>query len=158
MSARTWMHAALGPPPPGGGAGARPFDSADLDALAPLMLRAYRGTVDDEGETVEQAADELRKTTQGAYGEFLPACSMVVERGGALRAAALLTRQQGRPLVAFTFTDPDFGRQGLARACMDAAMAALYAQGERELRLVVTLANLPALRLYERLGFVRAGG
>ena len=152
------MHAALGPPSPGGGAGARPFDSADLDALAPLMLRAYRGTVDDEGETVEQAADELRKTTQGAYGEFLPACSMVVERGGALRAAALLTRQQGRPLVAFTFTDPDFGRQGLARACMDAAMAALYAQGERELRLVVTLANLPALRLYERLGFVRAGG
>jgi len=158
MPERTWMRAALGPPLPGAGVGARPYAPADLDGLAPLMLRAYRGTVDDEGETLEQAADELRKTTAGAYGAFLPACSMVVERGGALCAAALLTRQQGRPLVAFTFTDPAWGGQGLARACMEAAMAALFSQGEQELWLVVTVANRPAVRLYERLGFVRAGG
>jgi ribosomal protein S18 acetylase RimI-like enzyme len=32
-------------------------------------------------------------------------------------------------------------------------MNELFAQGERELRLVVTLANTPAVKLYTRLGF-----
>jgi ribosomal protein S18 acetylase RimI-like enzyme len=36
---------------------------------------------------------------------------------------------------------------------MQAAMYELFNQGERELRLVVTLANTPAVRLYTRLGF-----
>lgn len=158
MSPRVWMRAPLTAPLPGDGDGARPFDINDLDALAPLMLRAYRGTVDDEGETVEQAAAALRSTAEGAYGDFLPGCSRVIERGGALRSAALITRQKGRPLVAFTFTDPDFAGQGLAGACMASAMAALFAQGERELSLVVTLANTPARRLYARLGFVLDAG
>ena len=83
----------------------------------------------------------------------MPCCSKVVERGGTLLSAALITRWEGRPLVAFSFTDPAFAGQGLARACLLAAMSELTDQGERELRLVVTLANTRAVRLYTRLGF-----
>ena len=43
--------------------------------------------------------------------------------------------------------------QGFARECMQAAMSELLIQGERELRLVVTLANMPAVKLYTGLGF-----
>jgi ribosomal protein S18 acetylase RimI-like enzyme len=41
----------------------------------------------------------------------------------------------------------------LARACLLAAMAELAHSGEQELRLVVTLANVPAYHLYKSLGF-----
>lgn len=133
----------------------RTFVSEDENALGELMYRAYLGTVDYEGETPEQAAIEVHKTIQGEYGVFLPDCSKVVERGGRLLGAALITRFQERPFVAFTFTDPEFTGQGLARACMEAAMSVLFAQGERELRLVVTLANAPAVKLYANLGFQR---
>lgn len=131
----------------------RTFESADVPALGDLMYRAYVGTVDYEGETPEQAAAEILRTIQGAYGEFVPGCSKVLARQGSLLSAALITRFQGRPFVAFAFTDPACAGQGLARACMEAAMNELTLQGERELRLVVTLANVPAVRLYAGLGF-----
>jgi RimJ/RimL family protein N-acetyltransferase len=117
------------------------------------MYRAYLNTIDYDGETLEQSAAEIVKTVEGEYGEFVASCSKVFVQGGALVSATMITRFQNRPFVAFTFTDPALSGQGLARLCMQAAMAALFAQGERELRLVVTLANAPAVRLYEKLGF-----
>lgn len=153
------MRAALQPSPPRAEvAGVRLFRAKDEPALGPLMLRAYRGTVDDEGETVEDAVAEVRKTLAGDYGDFLPACSMVAERDGHVVSATLVTRLLGQPFVAFTFTDPTRRCQGLAGACIRAAMAALQARGERELGLMVTLANTPAVSLYTRLGFVAEPG
>lgn len=153
------MRAVLRPAPAVTGVpGVRPFRPADEPALGPLMLRAYRGTVDDDGETVEDAAAEVRKTLAGEYGEFLPACSMVAERDSHVVSATLVTRLIGQPFVAFTFTEPGCQGQGLAGACIRAAMARLLQQGERELGLMVTLANTPAVSLYTRLGFVAEAG
>ena len=44
------------------------------------MLDAYRGTIDDEGETLEDALAEVDRTFAGEYGEFLGAFSRVIER------------------------------------------------------------------------------
>jgi len=125
----------------------------DIEALGGLMYRAYLGSVDYEGETLAQSVEEIRKTYRGEYGRFDANHSCVVERGGHLASATLVTRWQDRPFVAFSMTDPRFGRQGLARASLERCMGLLHQDGERELRLVVTLANVPALRLYESLGF-----
>lgn len=131
----------------------RSFELEDIPDLGDLMYRAYLDTVDYEGETLDQAADEIQKTVRGEYGEFVPSCSMVATREGSLVSATLITRYQNRPFVAFTFTDPRFKGHGLARAAMQAAMSELHVQGEQELRLVVTLSNVPAVKLYTRLGF-----
>ena len=133
--------------------GIRAYGAADVPSLGSLMYRAYLGTVDYDGETPEQSADEIARTVEGAYGEFMPDCSRVMVRDSALRSAALLTRFENRPFMAFTFTDPACRKQGFARACMQAAMAALFHRGERELRLVVTRTNTPAVCLYSSLGF-----
>jgi len=153
MSKRSFMRVALLAPRLREEPEVRTFEPDDTCALGALMYRAYLDTVDYEGETPEQAAAEVTKTIEGEYGEFVPSCSKVVARAGSLLSATLVTRFQDRPFVAFTFTDPEFGEQGLARSCMRAAMSALFAQGERELRLVVTLANTPAVKLYTSLGF-----
>jgi ribosomal protein S18 acetylase RimI-like enzyme len=51
-------------------------------------------------------------------------------------------------------THEDHRSLGLGRTCMVSAMQELFAAGEFELRLVVTLANMPAVNLYKSLGFV----
>jgi GNAT superfamily N-acetyltransferase len=131
----------------------RGFEPGDIPALGPLMYRAYLNTIDYDGESLEQSAAEIAKTVDGEYGEFMPSCSKVATREGHLVSATLITRFEDRPFVAFTFTDPALSGGGLARSCMQAAMAELFRQGERELRLVVTLANAPAVALYTGLGF-----
>jgi len=131
----------------------RTFEPDDVRALGAVMYHAYLGTVDYDGETLEQAAAEVVKTVEGAYGQFMPACSKVAVDGDSIVSATLITRFQDTPFVAFTFTDPAFSRRGLAQRCMQAAMSELFARGERELRLLVTLANAPAVKLYTGLGF-----
>jgi len=147
------MRVALSAPLPGIGPGVRSFEPDDEAALGGLMYRAYLHTVDYDGETPGQAALEVSKTIRGEYGAFLPSCSKVFERTGSLVSATLITRLRGRPFVGFTFTDPAYSRQGLARQCMQASMFELVAQGEHELGLLVTMANTPAVNLYRKLGF-----
>src|ERR1039458_5564987 len=96
-------------------AGLRQPFTADVHQLASLMYSAYRGTVDDEGESEADALVEVQKTFAGAYGSFVPSCSAVVERGGRLLSATLVTRWQDRPFVAFSMTEPSSKGTGLAR-------------------------------------------
>lgn len=153
MAERIELRASLRIRPTGRVEGVRPFQATDEAKLGELMYRGYRGTVDYDGETPDDAAAEIRKTVQGAYGEFLADCSFVAEQAGTLASAVLVTRWRESPLLAYSFTDPGAVRRGLATACIEAAMGRLLERGERELRLVVTRANVPAARLYQKLGF-----
>jgi GNAT superfamily N-acetyltransferase len=137
---------------------ARAPTPADQAALAELMLAAYRGTVDDEGETLEDAMVVMQQWADGDFGQPMWAVSEVVERHAEghspLVAATLVTLWQDLPLVAFVMTHPAWQRQGLARAGLQRAMQRLSAGDETVLRLVVTASNAPAMALYEQLGFV----
>lgn len=47
---------------------ARPFEGSDATAVGTLMMAAYRGTIDDEGETEADAIAEVERVVAGAYG------------------------------------------------------------------------------------------
>jgi ribosomal protein S18 acetylase RimI-like enzyme len=135
-------------------AGMRCPTAADEVQLASLMYHAYLGTIDYEGEDEAAALEEVRRTFAGQYGSFLWSASRVMERDAALASAALLTRWEGKPFVAFSMTRPEFKRRGLARACLESAVNQLLLEGEQELWLAVTLANVAAMSLYRKLGFL----
>jgi len=128
--------------------------AADATAIAELMLAAYRGTIDDEGETPQETLDVVRRLFAGEFGAVLWNISEVTERAGRLVAATMCTVWQGRPFVAFMVTAPECKRQGLARAGLTRAINRLAAAGDPLLRLVVTAGNTPAEMLYASLGFV----
>jgi ribosomal protein S18 acetylase RimI-like enzyme len=130
----------------------RPADELDL---AILLYAAYRGTIDDEGGTFADARAEVEGLLAGTYGEFLSACSFVVEEGEFLVSASLITwwEPHGAPLVAFTMTRPEARNRGLARRVLKASMNALLDRGHDRLTLVVTDGNAPAQHLYASLGF-----
>ena len=52
---------------------------------------------------------------------------------------------------------PAFRRQGVAKALIDALVAALQERGSRQLTLEVRASNAPARQLYGRLGFSQVG-
>ena len=133
----------------------------DAGGLAQLMLDAYRGTTDDAGETLADAQGEVGKLFAGAYGQLDVGASNLAELEGRLVAATVVTRDAtafatGEAFLAFSMTAPDVKRTGLARAGLNRTIAALRLRGEPRLHLVVTRANLPAVRLYSHTGFVVA--
>lgn len=133
----------------------RPPAAGDAEGLARLMLDAYRGSVDDAGETLEDARSEIRLLTTGRYGRFDPDASEVAIHEGTPVAATLLTHYEGAPMLAFSLTLPAWRRRGLARGGILRAVRRLRDAGYDSLSLAVTVGNAPAVRLYESLGFVR---
>lgn len=132
--------------------GARSLRIEDAEAIGRLQERAYRGTVDDEGESLEQFVLETRATLEGKYGPFVSKASFWVEHQGQPIAATIITIWKSRPLLAFSVTDPSHQRKGHAQKLIRLSMQALARLGYEEIELGVTEGN-PAMRLYEKLGF-----
>lgn len=123
------------------------------ESLAPLMLAAYRGTPDDEGETLEDTVEVLRHTMAGGWGPWLPDASFVALDDDGPVGAALTALEDGRPFIAFLFTRPDRTRRGVATDLVARVCEAVRATGEEELALWVSTDNEAAVRLYAGLGF-----
>jgi ribosomal protein S18 acetylase RimI-like enzyme len=126
--------------------------AADRDALARVMLDAYRGTIDYEGETIVEAWAEVDAWL--ASPEPLLDLSLVALEAGGIVGAALLSRVDGMPFVAYLYTDPAWKRRGIAEGLARTVMTSLAAAGEDRIHLWVTAGNTTAERIYERLGFV----
>jgi ribosomal protein S18 acetylase RimI-like enzyme len=132
----------------------RPPTPADTEALAALMLDAYAGTIDSDGdETLDDARTEVEGYFAGGAGDPLVEHSRVAEAGGELIGACLVSRHEDVPLVAYSYTAAAHKGRGVARSLLAACLDSLAAAGEREVRLFVTPGNEPAERLYEDLGF-----
>lgn len=136
-------------------AGCRSPQENDKQDLAILLYAAYRGTIDDEGETFADALAEVDKVFAGGHGEFLPDCSFLIAEGEFLSSACLVTwwEPHNAPLVVFTMTRPEARRRGLARSLLQASMNALLSHGYARLTLIVTDGNAAAQNLYASLGF-----
>jgi ribosomal protein S18 acetylase RimI-like enzyme len=133
--------------------GARAPIATDREALADLMLDAYRGTIDYEGESREDAITEVDRTLAGGYGEFLGAFSRVVEREQQLASACLFTLHEGHPWLSVSMTRPRWKRHGFARGLLDECLNQLAEARYQEIGLLVTEGNSAAEGLYRSLGF-----
>ena len=133
----------------------RPTRTSDREDLAILLYAAFRGTIDDEGETFADALAEIDRAFAGDFGDLVLDCSLVIEQDEFLASACLigLSEPDGIPLVVFSMTRPDAQHQGLARYLLQQSINALLDRGHEQLRLVVTDGNTPAQSLYSSLGF-----
>jgi GNAT superfamily N-acetyltransferase len=135
----------------------RSIKQEDIPQLAVLMIEAYRGTIDYQDETLEDALQEVRETFEGKNGVLLQECSSLLEKNGQALSACLITFYQplNRPLVAYMMTHPRYKNQGMGMHVLKTSMNALIEEGYTELCLFVTQGNQPAYTLYEGMGFSR---
>lgn len=136
----------------------RSVETRDLQALAELMLDAYRGTIDDEGETLVEALDVVRDLLAGdAANQPLLQQSVVLQEGPAIDCACLvgLWSKPALPLVFYIVCRAARKNQGLAALVLRESIARLRREGHRELRAFITEGNRPSEALFARAGFDR---
>jgi len=133
----------------------RIVQASDAHDLAILLYAAFRGMIDDEGETFADAVREIEKTSAGDYGRLLLDCSFVIQSGEFIASACLISwfEPHNAPLVIFTMTRPEHKSQGMARFLLRGSINALIDQGYTQLTLIVTDGNEPAQKLYASMGF-----
>ncbi|MDH3500362.1 MAG: GNAT family N-acetyltransferase [Acidimicrobiia bacterium] len=125
---------------------------ADREGLASLMLEAYRGTIDYDGETIVEARDEIESSFDG---DQLLDASFVVEDDDVVVSAILVRRWEGTVLIGYVMTLPDYKGQGLAAALVRMTLSRLAAAGETDVHAFITAGNFPSERVFLAAGFVR---
>ncbi len=134
----------------------RPVEPADLHALAELMLEAYRGTIDYEGETdVESIQEVERFLSPEARDRPLLSQSTLLFSGTTAVSACLVKHWQHRqcPLIGYVISLPSWKRRGLAARVLAESLSRLAEADHREVRAVITEGNVASERLASRMGF-----
>ena len=125
----------------------------DRDALASLLLDAYRGTVDYEGEGDEQALAAIDEY----FARIVWRHSVVLDEGDSLSAMSLVASVDGRHYIDPVVTASTRKGKGHGRAVVLTSLRSLAADGVAEVGAVITDGNTPSERLFAGLGFVRVG-
>ena len=84
----------------------RSITSGDLHGLARLMLDAYVGTIDYDGQDLDDAVEEVRQYFES--GHPLLDRSYLVESDGAIVSAVLVSLPDDIPFIGYVMTAPDY--------------------------------------------------
>jgi RimJ/RimL family protein N-acetyltransferase len=130
----------------------------DANALAELMLDAYRGTIDYDDETPEDAIGEIQAYLAGERGgQPLLNLSCLAFAGPQLVSACLAGdwHERQQPMIAYVMTRAEWKDRGVGQQVLWAVVQALCEEGHREVRAVITEGNIPSERLFGRMGLRR---
>ena len=130
-----------------------PAVEADRDALAALLLDAYRGTIDDEGE----GEDEARAAIDDYLGRLLPAYSIFVEEDGQPVSLSFVVLVEGRHYIDPVATAASRKGRGIGAWAVATSIRLLQRDGVDEVGAVITDGNVASERLFARFGFTRIG-
>lgn len=128
-----------------------PID-AQRDALATLMLAAYRNTIDDEGEDL----DDAREAIDHYLATMLREHSFVVV-GEQPIAFSFVVVVDGVHYIDPVVVAPDCTQRGLGSAVVRRSVRSLADAGIAEVGATITDGNVASERLFARLGFIRLG-
>jgi ribosomal protein S18 acetylase RimI-like enzyme len=141
-----------------------PLTASDAPQYRALMLEAYVQAADAFTSTAEERAREPLTWWENRIGstDSLRECFGAFEGASIVGAVALeysakpKTRHSGH--VIGMYVQPAYRGRGIARALIDAAIAAAERRPDiQALRLTVTEGNQPAIDLYRSAGFVAWG-
>ena len=125
----------------------------DHEPLARLMLTAYDGTIDYDGETIVDARDEVRRYFDG--NPLLDCSWLRLEDAEPVSAVLVGWSTRDCPIVSYVMTAPSRKAQGLAADLLARALASLASHGHADVVAWVTEGNTPSERLLARAGFRR---
>jgi ribosomal protein S18 acetylase RimI-like enzyme len=137
----------------------RPLRMADEGAIGDLLARGYADAPRERRlfaryqDPQVEGLDGARQLLHGEVGTWRPDASFAVEVDGRLVALTLVNELQG-PLVSEVVTDPAYRRRGFAAQLLRSSVGAVRALGLGVPRLVVTVGNDRAQRVYRAFGFV----
>ena len=129
----------------------RSISTHDVDGVARLMLDAYVGTIDHEGETFQDAVGEVESYFEG---DPLLEHSYVASIADEIVSGVLLMLWEGGPLIRCVMTLPAHKNQGLGRLLVSTTMTSLHEAGHTQVTLFITEGNTASEALFEAVGAV----
>lgn len=120
-------------------------------------MDAYRGTIDYDGETIEDAREEVGRFLDGAHGPPMLAYSWLYSTGETIVAACLVARWEERPLISYVMTRAAWKKQGLGTSLLRQTLQSMAGAGHEGVRAMITEGNTPSEVIFRRTGFVRLG-
>jgi len=128
---------------------------SDKQALAALMLDSYRGTIDYDGETLEDSLSEVESYFSGLTDQKWLECSWLMFSKDELVSACLIDFWQKRnaPLVAYVMTSATWKGQHLASSVVLRSLQSLADKKLDNVLAVITDGNLPSEKIFTRIGF-----
>jgi L-amino acid N-acyltransferase YncA len=131
----------------------RPVARTHRAAIARLVLDGYRGTIDDEGEDL----DDALAAVDTWFALLLPDHSTEIVDGTEIVAISFVVAVDGRPYIDPVVVASRRKRRGLGRHAVAASLASLATAGFDSVGATVTDGNVASERLFARLGFRRIG-
>lgn len=148
-----------GPPPRTAplpaGTSIEPWDPADRVTMTQLLRRTYEGTLDCPGLSELRRDEDILDGHLGA-GTFDPATWLILREHGRAIGALLLSASPPTDSVEVIYLGlaPEARGRGIGAALLAHGIRAVAQRPERTLALAVDVRNVPAMRLYQRAGFV----
>ena len=141
------------------------FSSFDFQEYLDAQWNAYSSTVDSRfliPENRRERSELLRTVIDGSFGEIIYEASLLARYRGKLAGAILVCSGMSRtdmsriPLIEDLFVSREFRRRGIGTHLLSRALENLRNASYRSAELAVSSGN-PALRIYERSGFIKYG-
>lgn len=131
----------------------------DVRSLAELVHDAYQGTIDYDGESLQQAEDEVASYFSRKDSLPMLTLSSVALSGGKIASACLVSKleKRGEPLITYLMTLTELKGKGLARYLAASSARKVEQSGYRGLRAFITEGNAASESVVAALGFVRLG-
>jgi GNAT superfamily N-acetyltransferase len=126
---------------------------SDRSATARLLLDAYRGTIDDEGEGDEEALEAIDEY----FSCIIWAHSFVVVEGELMFAMSFVVVVGDRHYIDPVATAASHKGRGIGRRAVIESLTSLAAAGVTEVGATITDGNTASERLFTSLGFERTG-
>ncbi len=144
-------------PPRHPGARVRADMVTGRSSLADLMLSTYEGTIDHDGESLDDARAEIDKYLDDTELTPLLNCSWIFFAGSRLVSACLVSWWDSRrcPIIGYVITDPDWKNRGIAAELLQETLHSLLEHSYTLVRAVITEGNIPSERLFTRASFIR---
>ena len=113
------------------------------------------GTVEHQGESLEELIEEMKLTFEGKYGEFIPEASYVATIGNVIISSSIIvnSKNENIPLLAHAMTHPEYQNKGYCSFLIRKSMNSLVKLGETQAFLAVAGENRRAISVYSKLGF-----
>jgi RimJ/RimL family protein N-acetyltransferase len=126
---------------------------ADRDAVAQLLLDAYRGTIDDEGEDLDDAYAAIDQY----FAHIERPHSFIVLDEATIAAFSFVVIVNEIHYIDPVVVAPVRQRRGLGRAAVGLCLASLGEAGISDVGATITDGNTASEQLFARLGFRRRG-
>ncbi|MDX1615368.1 MAG: GNAT family N-acetyltransferase [Candidatus Promineifilaceae bacterium] len=129
----------------------------DGQAMAHLMLDAYRGTIDYDGETLADAQAAVDDYLHGSARPLLDQSWLAQHPQDGFVSACLVAwwPARDRPLIAYVMTQAGWKGRALATTLLAYSLHDLAQAGYNDVRAVITAGNRPSETLFARAGFRR---